>query len=411
MPERTREALLRQVRALERRVAELEASAVDQARAAGAIEKESEAWQHALQKSEATASALFDSASEGILLVDTSGRIVLANRGARRMFGYERDELTGSRLEILLPERARESHARHLAGYFAEPRVRPMGTGFDLAARRRDGSEFPVEISLNWVESDEGPVAMAFVTDITQRKRAEAELERQREVLFQSEKLAALGRLAAGIAHEVNNPLAIISARIEVMLLEAEDRGLSWLAPDLEVLHRNTQRVAQIARGLRSFARQTPGERSPVNLNAVVRGTLQLMERPLATDGIRVAVDLDGSLPLIRGNADELHQVLLNLLANAREAMGGRGEIAIATSRGEDAGAVRLVVTDTGPGIAPEDLPKVFDPFFTTKADGTGLGLSLSHGIVRAHQGTIDVQSSPGRGTTFILAFPLPASP
>ncbi len=403
------ESLLAQVHSLQRRVAELEASSVDLEREKGALEKDAVSKGFALEKSEAIGRALLESVSEGILLVDAGGRIILANAGAERMFGYPPEELVGAELERLLPERVRHDHVGHRARYFAEPRVRPMGIGLDLWARRRDGIEFPVEISLSHVNSEEGGFAMAFITDITERKRVEAQFQRQREAVFQSEKLAALGRLVAGVAHEMNNPLGIISSRLEVMLLDAEEQDLpSSVVDDLKVLHRNTLRVARIARGLRSFARHSPGEHVPVDLNAVVEETLLLMEKALVTDGIQLGTSLDRTLPPIRGDVNALHQVLLNLLANAREAMGGRGKISIETNRAELSGHLRLVVADTGPGIPAEHLPNIFDPFFTTKPDGTGLGLSISYGIIREHQGTVDVQSAPGLGTTFVLTFPLP---
>jgi PAS domain S-box-containing protein len=405
----SREELLRQLGALQQRIVDLESAAADLTRTTGALEKESASSRLALERSEATVRALLESASEGILLVDANGRILLVNAGAERMFGYPREELVGAELERLLPERVHRDHRRHRASYFEEPRVRPMGIGLDLWARRRDGGEFPVEISLSHVESEQGPVALAFVTDITERKRVEAQLQRQREAVFQSEKLAALGRLVAGVAHEMNNPLGIVSSRLEVMLLEAEEQGLSGaLVEDLQVLHRNTLRAAQIARSLRSFARHAPVERVPVDLNGVVDETLLLIGRGLATGGIELTVTLDRTLPAILGDASALHQVLLNLLANARDAMGGRGQISIRTDRSEQPGCLRLVVADTGPGIPAEHLPKIFDPFFTTKADGTGLGLSISYGIIQEHQGTVDVQSAPGEGAVFVLTFPLP---
>ena len=363
----------------------------------------------ALKKSEATGHALLQSASEGIVLINASGRITLVNAAAERMFGYDRAELVGQTLEVLLPDRVRSTHTGHRAQYFAAPRVRPMGSGLDLAGRRRDGTEFPVEISLSYIDSSEGMTAMALITDITERKRAETELQRQRETLYRSEKLAALGTLSAGIAHEMNNPLGIITSRIEIMLLDAEEHNLPpQVLEDLQVLHRATQRVARIAANLRSFARQAPREHSRVDLNAVVAETLLLMRKPLEVDGIMLVTSLDPSLDAIVGDAGTLQQVLLNLVTNAREAMAGRGgEIRIETSIvAERPGWVRVVIQDTGPGISPEELSKVFDPFYTTKTTGTGLGLSVSYGIIQDHHGTVDVQSAPGKGTTFVLAFP-----
>jgi len=400
--------LLEELKALRERVAALEASAVEQQRIEQRLLKEALVSDEALRRSEATGQALLEAASEGIVLINSSGRITLINTAAERMFGYTRNELLGQPLEILLPDRARGPHLEHRARYFAGPRVRPMGIGLDLAGRRKDGTEFPIEISLSYVRSSEGMTAMALITDITERKRVEGELQRQREALYQTEKLAALGTLSAGIAHEMNNPLGIITSRIEVMLLDAEEQQLpAQVLDDLQVLHRATQRVARIATNLRSFARQAPREHMRIYLNAVVEETLLLMQKPLEVEGIRLTMELDPAIGPILGDANTLQQVLLNLVTNAREAMAGRGgEIRIETGTAERPGWVRALIRDTGPGISAEDLSKVFDPFYTTKRTGTGLGLSVSYGIIQDHHGTVDVQSSPGQGTTFVLAFP-----
>jgi signal transduction histidine kinase len=229
-------------------------------------------------------------------------------------------------------------------------------------------------------------------------------------MLHQNEKLTALGTMAAGIAHEMNNPLGIITTRIEVMLLDAEQQQLpAQVLEDLQVLHRASQRVARIAASLRSFARHSPGERVPLDLNAVVDESLQLVQKPLAGDNIQIVASLDRSLPPILGDASTLHQVLMNLLTNAREAMPTGGQIRIETSPAARPGWIRLLVADTGPGIPAEALSKIFDPFFTTKRTGTGLGLAVTYGIIQEHDGTVEVHSRPGAGTTISLSFPATA--
>ncbi|HUM16287.1 MAG TPA: ATP-binding protein, partial [Candidatus Nitrosotalea sp.] len=261
--------------------------------------------------------------------------------------------------------------------------------------------------SLSYVQTDEGTRAIAFITDISER------LAFQRAAR-QSDKLAALGTLSAGIAHEINNPIGIITSRVEVMMLEAEEEALSAeMRKDLEVILRHARRVAAITQGLLSFARRSSGVRSPVSLNRIVEEIVQLAHKDMSRANIAVAMKLDDTLPIIVADANAIGQVLLNLLTNARRAMPRGGEITIETGHLTDKGVARLVVRDTGTGIPLEILPKIFDPFFTTKSDGTGLGLAISHGIVQEHHGTIDVRTEPGKGATFILTLPLdaPAGP
>ena len=357
----------------------------------------------ALRDSENRARVLLEAASEGVIVVDAAGRIVSVNGRTAQMFGYGREELIGAPLEILVPARLRERHVHHRRAFFAEPRVRPMGRGLDLAGCRKDGSEFPVEISLSYVQTEDGVQALGFVSDITERLAAE-------RAARQADRLAAIGRLAAGVAHEVNNPIGIIASRIELMLLEAQDNGLPpAVVADLEVLHRHATRIAAIAQKLLSFARESPREHTRIDLNAIVREALLLFQRDPGHEAVQIHTALAEPLPAVVGDSGALQQVVLNIVQNSRQAIGERGEIAVTTLH--EAGQVRVVVRDTGPGIAPDVLPKIFDPFFTTKADGTGLGLSITYGIVRDHHGTVDVESRPGAGTTFTLSFPVAVEP
>jgi PAS domain S-box-containing protein len=366
-----------------------------------AIERKSD--EEALRKSEATARAFLESAAEAIIVVSRDGRMVLVNARTETMFGYRRGELIGQPLELLLPERVRQVHVHHRTAYFGEPRVRRMGQDLVLAGRHRDGTEFPVEISLSYVETPEGVLAMAFVTDITER----VDLQRATR---QSEKLAALGTLAAGIAHEINNPLGVISSRIEVMMLEAENEPLPQaLVDDLMTVHKHAERVARIAQGLLSFSRQSSTEFLPVDVNRVVEDAVLLSRGQIEKAGITIRAALTSELPPVRGSAGALGQVFLNLLTNARDASAQSGEIVISTAPAPDGQAVDIVVADRGHGMDPVTLARIFDPFYTTKPTGTGLGLSITYGIVRDHGGTITAESVPGEGTRFLVRLPAAA--
>jgi PAS domain S-box-containing protein len=362
---------------------------------------ESQQLRAELGRREASIRAFFECASEGIVAVNRGGQIVLANPRAEALFGYEREELVGLRLEVLIPDRIRHVHGQYQADYFARPRTRPMGLGLTLTARRKDGAEFPIEVSLTHIPDEAGGLAMAFVTDISERVAHERQT---RHV----EKLAALGSLAAGIAHELNNPIGIILSRIELMLMEAEEQpGAAESIADLQVLHRHAQRLSRIAQGLLSFGRQRQRDRQPIDLSEVVEDTLLLAGQQLSREGIHVLTTLDPSLPRMLGDPTALEQVLMNLLFNARDAMPAGGTVQIETStEPAEPGAIRLVVSDTGHGMSPEILAKLSEPFFTTKPSGSGLGLSVSYTIIREHSGTVHVRTEPGRGTTFTIRFP-----
>ena len=249
---------------------------------------------------------------------------------------------------------------------------------------------------------------MAFVTDISGR------IEQDRQMRH-VEKLAALGSMAAGIAHELNNPVGIILSRLEVMLLEGEEQHLApESVADLQVLHRHAQRLGHIAQSLLSFGRQRQLDHDAVDLAEIVEDALLFAGKHLSREGIHVLTTLDPGLPRVWGDATALEQVLMNLLLNARDAMPTGGTLRIETSLapGPSGGGIRLVVSDTGCGMPPDVLARLAEPFFTTKPAGTGLGLSVSFRIIREHGAEVDVQSEPGRGTTFTVAFPpLPGRP
>jgi len=237
-----------------------------------------------------------------------------------------------------------------------------------------------------------------MIDDITARIRLE-------DQLIQNEKLTSIGLLAAGVAHEVNTPLAVISSYSQMLRkqIPPDDAGYKLL----EKITAQTFRASEIVNNLLSFSRMNAAEFASVNIHRVINDTLSLLEHPLKTSQIRINVNLLAEAPLVTGNAGKLQQVFLNLFLNARDAMPDGGTLDIRTAIVD--GRIEIVITDSGGGISREHIKKIYDPFFTTKTagKGTGLGLSVSYGIVQEHGGTISVESNVGRGTSFRLDFPL----
>jgi two-component system NtrC family sensor kinase len=337
-----------------------------------------------------------------IVGLDGTGHITVFNRAAESVTGISRGDALGQSVfdaliaRALWPSDWQLDHGDGSApSAEAEIALRTMAGSDRLIA----GRYAPL--------SGIGAGALLFGIDVSERQKAEEEREAVEMVARRSERLASLGTLAAGLAHELNNPIGIISSRIELMLLEdAEARRLS---PDirevLEVLRRHAMRVGRLAQGLLSFARHRIAEQSLVNLADVVRDVLLLTEPQIVKSGSTVRATLGADPAIVAGDGASLQQVVLNLVTNAWQALNGPGEIRVETRGGND-DRVELVVEDTGRGMSTEELARIFDPFFTTRPDGTGLGLSITHGIVRDHGGTIHVESTPGQGTRFVVSFP-----
>ncbi|MBI2216947.1 MAG: GAF domain-containing protein [Candidatus Rokubacteria bacterium] len=350
------------------------------------------------QAREAFIRNVIESLGEGLFVIDARRRIVAWNAAMERIWAMSADVVVGRPCEEIFAEMDQtfcHGIGRLLARQTDELRLEGV-------ERRRSASQ---RVVLNVTGSrlgreTEPSGAVLLVEDITERVTL-AHAARQ------AEKLAALGTLAAGTAHEINNPIGIILSRIEVMLGEAGGQELpAAFHDDLRVLQRHAQRVARIVQRLLAFSRSPCGEMAPVDLGRVVQDTIALVERQVASQGIAIRTELQET-PRLLGDGNALQQVVLNLLTNAREAMAGGGELRISLrSVPGERDRVRLVVSDTGCGISSADLARIFEPFYTTKANGTGLGLAVSYGIVREHRGVIDVESEVGRGTTFTLTFP-----
>ena len=339
------------------------------------------------------------------VLIRSRDEIVLyANGAALREYGYTREELIGlpSHVLTVLPtvrahDRTREVHREDLA-------TSGSWSG-ELLLQRKNGSEFPAWLSINNIVNDEGEITASVVSarDMTEERRVA-------EQLRQSEKLVALGELVAGVAHEVNNPLTGISAFAQ--LLQEEK-----LTPDqleaAQMIKREADRAVAVIRDLLTFARKTGPRSVPIDMNSLIEQTVRLRTYGLRTAGIEMRQDLSPSLPRVRGDDRQLQQVLLNLVVNAEHAVANCPRRIITLRTSAAAGRLVVEVSDTGHGMSVDIQKRIFEPFFTTKPEGagTGLGLSVSFGIVQTHGGMLTVHSAPGAGATFRLTLPLDKTP
>ncbi|HEV2214665.1 MAG TPA: ATP-binding protein, partial [Terracidiphilus sp.] len=340
---------------------------------------------------------IVESINVGILALDLDDRIESWNAQMEAMYALSRAEAIGQPAASVFPPEfiqaldavRNESGVHHLYKF-------PITT--------RAGEQRTANIAIAPLLSRDFVAVgrIVLVDDITERVSLETQLA-------QADKLSSIGLLAAGVAHEINTPLAVISSYAQ--MLAKQLRGDQRIGPVLEKITQQSFRASEIANGLLNFSRTSTTEFRETDLNQVIRDTLSLVEHQLKTARIEVEMELADALPAIHGNPGKLQQVFLNLLLNAKEAMPGGGRLRLATLVN---GHVEAVVADSGAGIAPENLKRIYDPFFTTKTTpkpgerrGTGLGLSVTYGIIQEHAGKIEVESAIGAGTTFHLEFPL----
>ena len=340
---------------------------------------------------------IVESINVGILAIDLNDRIESWNAQMEAMYAFSRSEALGQELRSVFPA----EFVAALEDFRNEQGVHHL---YKFPLTTRAGEQRTTNIAVAPLLSRDfvSVGRIILVDDITERVTLEAQLT-------QADKLSSIGLLAAGVAHEINTPLAVISSYAQ--LLSKQLRGDARLSPVLDKITQQSFRAAEIANGLLNFSRTSTTEFRDTNLNQVIRDTLSLLEHQFKTAQISVDLDLAEELPAINGNSGKLQQVFLNLLLNAKDAMPGGGRLRVATQVN---GHVEALVSDSGAGIAPEHLKRIYDPFFTTKTTprpgdrrGTGLGLSVSYGIIQEHAGKIHVESAVGAGTTFHLEFPL----
>jgi len=407
---------------LRERVGELEARLVELEGA----EKKRLQVENELRESQKLYRALIETAFAGIGITDVEENLTFANPALGDIMGYGVDELIGINLSRFVEG---EEYNRYQE--LTEQRLQGFRNAYETRVRRRDGSLINVLISGSPLADEDGEFigVLTVVFDITELRRAEQELERNKRAytdqleamvrertnqleeaqakLIQSAKLAAVGQLAAGVAHEINNPVGVLLMKLKFLLSVAKRENLTAKAmATLDIAVEQAGRIADIVQDLLNFSRTPTDRPQSLNLNERIHSSLRLSHRLLTDRRIDLHLDLCEELPSVLGDPVEFEQVLINLLNNAVEAMADGGELHLASYA--EAGQVVISLRDTGEGIEAEDLGSIFDPFFTTKnfGEGTGLGLSISYGIVQKMGGSIEVESELGSGAVFHIRLP-----
>ncbi|MBW2036083.1 MAG: PAS domain S-box protein [Deltaproteobacteria bacterium] len=353
-----------------------------------------------LEKSERKYRRIFEASMDTIFVADPQGNFLDINQAGIAMLGCESKEIVLQSVnldDILLEPDSFQALCEEIAcKSFIKDR--------ECTLRAMNGHELQVLFSCTAHTDGKGRLISyeGIIKDITRRRN----MERQ---LLQADKLASIGQLSAGVAHEINNPLGLILGYTQ-LLLRGERNG-SQNYKDLKTIEKHARNCKAIVEALLSFARRTETKRVPIDINQTIQKVVAVVERQFELDNVHIDTHFDETIPLFTGDAEKLKQVFMNLLMNARQAMSksNAGQIVISTAFARPQGEIHVTIQDTGSGIPRKIINKIFDPFFTTKPTGrgTGLGLSISYGIIKEHNGQISVQSEPGKGSTFTVTLPV----
>lgn len=346
-----------------------------------------------------------------ILMISQHGQIVLANAASANLFGYSNAELIGAPADVLVPALQTHFHTAKPADITLARPVRTAGGGHDIVARRKDGREFPAEITANPILSNGESYTLTVVIDRTDRY----ELQRNRQELTHLTRVSTLGELAGSLAHELNQPLTAIlsNAQAAQRFMATEPINLAEVREILQDLVNDNHRASEVLRKIRALVKKGELEAAALSLASVVGDVALLVHSDAIVRGIRMCLNIAPQLPSIYGDKVQLQQVVLNLLLNAFEALESRSahdRVVMVEATLDSAEMIRVAVRDRGPGLASDKLDKLFMPFFTSKREGLGLGLSISRSIVEMHGGRIWAENNEDQGATFYFTLPTGAA-
>lgn len=345
-----------------------------------------------------------------MLMTRQDGAITLANHQTEVVFGYTREQLLGMSVDELLPASVRPGHAALRRDYFAQASARLMGAGRELHGRRQDGREVPVEVALNPIRVGDELYVLASIVDISERRRLEAEAARHRDELAHLSRVALLAELSGSLAHELNQPLTAIlsNAQAATRFLAMDPPELGEVAESLANIVESDKRAGEVIRRLRAMLRKEAADHREIDLNEVVADVMRIIRSDLLNRSTEAVLELDPDLPRVWGDKVQLQQVLLNLITNGSDAMGGLPggrRLVIRTRRLPDRG-VQVSVSDVGAGIPEDQLEAIFHPFVSTKADGMGLGLAVCTSIIESHRGKLWASNNQGPGASLHFSLP-----
>jgi two-component system sensor kinase FixL len=364
-----------------------------------------------LKSREAHLRSILDTVPDATVVIDNEGRITSFSAAAVRQFGYSEAEIVGSNVHVLMPEPYHHEHDGYIQRYISTGEKRIIGVDRVVVGRRRDGSTFPMKLSVGEVQSVTGRYFTGFIRDLTERQESEARLQETQDELARMSRLNELGEMASTLAHELNQPLAAIANYAQgcVRLLKEVDSGPAVKMRDaLEETVSQSLRAGGIIRHLREFVTRGETEKAPENLRLLIEEAAALALVGSREQGVRAIFEFatDGQLILV--DKVQIQQVLINLMRNAMEAMreSDRRELTVRANNG-GLGYIVIEVSDTGPGIADEIAARLFQPFVTSKANGMGIGLSISKRIIEAHTGEMSARSNENGGATFRFSLPV----
>lgn len=355
-----------------------------------------------------------EAAVDAIVVIDGGGTVLSFSPAAERMFGYEASEIVGHQVEALMPEPYRTEHPGYLRRYHETGQRRIIGIGREVEARRKNGKIFPAWISIGEAQTSSGRKYVGIIRDLTEQRAAEHERRVLENRLAHVGRLSLMGEMAAGIAHEINQPLSAISnySQAAKHMLERDALEADALRSACGGIAAEVQRAGRVIENLRDFIRKREIETEPVDLNEMIRGALNLVAVDTNSASVEVRTHFAEGLPRVQGNVVQLQQVLLNLTRNGVDAVRGaplhRRIIEISTSQ-PDGSTVEFRVADRGPGVSPSLAEAIFHPFVTTKTEGLGVGLAISRSIVESHGGNLTYEDNPEGGAIFVVSLPVGA--